>query len=108
MLSDSDDFLKLLHSYLAEKDIHILSFSPLRKNAEGEFLLSVPSAVGRMEFYARAKRKKRISEGDLSVAYLQGQHKNLPTLFLSTGELTKKLEKDFQKQFPGMLFLRIE
>ncbi len=88
-----DDFLKQLNIYFEDNKIEILSFIQKKKNTDHEFVLMVPSAIGNIRYYCSAKNKKRINEGDLATAYVQGKVKNLPVFFLTTGSLIKKLEE---------------
>ena len=55
--------------------------------------MKVPSAVGDLEYYCKAKSKKKITEIDLNAVFVQGQLKKLPVLFLITGDLTKKAQE---------------
>ncbi|MBI5397830.1 hypothetical protein HZB03_00035, partial [Candidatus Woesearchaeota archaeon] len=48
------------------------------------------------------------NDGDLSSAYVQGQIKKLPVLFLTTGELSKKAEDLASREFKSMFIKRIE
>lgn len=102
-IDSSDDFLKQTMKYFQKQEITVVGHSCLRKNAEFEFILSVPSAIGQVEFYCRAKNKKKCNEGDLSVTYMEGQSRKLPTLFLTTGELSKKLEATLPQRYKGMI-----
>jgi len=58
--------------------------------------------VGDLSFFCKAKIKKAVNDADLSAAVIQGQLKKLPTLFLTTGELTKKakglMETELKKE----------
>ena len=51
---------------------------------------------------SKAMSKKKIDHADLALAFVQGQLKKLPILFLTAGELTKKAKEMLQKDFKGM------
>jgi len=87
------DFLALLLNFFDENKIKALEQQILRKNAEINFTLSLPTPVGEVKYYCKAKNKKRCDEKDLSAAILEAQMKKLPLLFLHSGDLSKKAEE---------------
>ncbi len=94
-----DIFLQELESYFTKNRINIKSSEIIRKNTETDFILEIPSAIGNLEYYCKAKNKKRVSDTDLSSAYAQGHLKKLPVLFLTKGELTKKAKETVDRDF---------
>ena len=103
-----DSFFEIVKNYFSEKKIGIESFEIIRKKAEIDTIIQVPSVVGNLDYYCKAKNKKRISDSDLSAAFVQGQLKKLPVLFLTTGELTKKAEELLKTEFKkGLVVKRI-
>jgi hypothetical protein len=101
-IDKSDSFLEEIKSYFNKNKIIIKNSEIIRKNSEIDFLLDVPSAVGNLQYYCKAKNKKRINDGDLSSAYVQGQLKKLPILFLTKGELTKRAKEMLNKEFKNI------
>ena len=95
-------FFDEIRSYFSKNKISIKNTEIIRKNAEISFIVEVPSSVGNLRYYCVAKSKKRISDGDLSSAYIQAQSKKLPVLFLTKGELTKNAKEILEKEFKGM------
>lgn len=91
-----------IKSHLKKNRITIKSIEIIRKNSEIDFILEIPSGIGTLEYYCKAKNKKRISEGDLSSAYVQGQLKKLPVLFLAKGEITKRAKEMLNNEFKNM------
>ena len=85
-----DEFLPQLEHFFTSLKIKIEQKETLRKNAEMNFLLTVPSVVGNITYFCKAKNKSRCDERDLSAAYMEAQSKRLPLLFLYTNELNKK------------------
>ena len=82
-------------------------FSPtfFQSNHEGElidFIVELPSPVGNLRYYVKAKAKKKVNEGDLSTAFIKGQSKRLPVLFISKGEVSKKAQELLDVEFKGM------
>ena len=55
-----------------------------------------------------AKNKKKVSDQDIMLAHQKGQNKKMPTLFLTTGEQTKKSKEYLEKTLKGfMIFKKI-
>jgi len=100
-----NDFITRLHRFFKEKNITILDQRVIRKNSDIEFELSIPTAVGKARYFCKAKNKKKCNDGDLSTAYLTGQTKKLPVLFITTGSITKKAKNMLENEFKGMTVL---
>lgn len=103
----SSDFLNAINTFFHSNNIQVLEQKELRRGSEIEYMLRVPSAVGSLNYFCKAKGKKRISDGDLSSAYIQGQVKKLPVLFLTSGDLTKRANSMLEKEFEGMKVRKI-
>jgi len=88
-----DQFFPQMDSFFQERDIKIETKETIRKNAEMNFILKVPSVVGKLTYFCKAKNKKRCDEKDLSAAYMEAQAKKLPLLFLYTNDLTKRAQE---------------
>ncbi|MAF35281.1 hypothetical protein CMO91_05540 [Candidatus Woesearchaeota archaeon] len=80
------DFEKALHEYFQKNKISVLE-----KHKEG-YTVEVDSPVGKLTYYCHPKPKKRISDADISNAYVQAQMHKLPALLVTHGELTKKAD----------------
>jgi len=61
-----------------------------------------------MDFYCKARNKKRCNEADLSTAFVQGELRKLPVIFLTTGDLTKKAKELLSKEFKNIIINKIE
>ncbi|MBS3123311.1 hypothetical protein J4437_01610 [Candidatus Woesearchaeota archaeon] len=88
-----DDFLPILEEFFKKVRIHVEQKETIRKNAEMNFLLKVPTTIGQMTYFCKAKQKSKCDERDLSSAYMEAQMKKLPLLFLYSGEMNKKAEE---------------
>ncbi|MBI2582611.1 hypothetical protein HYV87_05810 [Candidatus Woesearchaeota archaeon] len=91
--SAGDQLLPILEDYFTERSITIQEKEILRKNAEINLLIKVPSVVGKLTYFCKAKKKAKCDEGDLSAAYMEAQIKKLPLLFLYTHELSKRAQE---------------
>jgi len=95
-------FLERIDKYFKENEIKTTEKNIIRKGSDAEFIIQVPSAVGLLNYFCKAKAKKKLTDGDLGSAFVQGQMKKLPVLFLTTGNLTKKAEAMLEAEFQGM------
>ncbi len=100
-LMSDDPFLQKLMAFFASNSITVLEQVALKKKNEYDFVLSLASPVGQLHYYCKAKNKAKVGEADLSHAYVQGQLKKLPILFLSPGKLTKPA-MDLMKELKGL------
>ncbi len=89
----SDVFLKQLLSFFQKNSIRVIEQKVIKKKADYEFIVELNSVVGSLTYFCKAKNKKRVSEGDLSSAFVQGQLKKLPVLVITPGELTKQAQE---------------
>ena len=102
-----DAFLQSIRGLFERERITYSNEKILRLNKEAEFVVKIPSALGGLAYYCKAVNKKKCSDKDLSFAFVQGQMKKLPVLFLTTGDLTKKAREMMKKEFTGMVFKQI-
>jgi len=101
------EFYDKILNYFELNNINVLSEKTIRKSREYEFSLAVPSRVGPVEFICIAKKKKSISEGDLSTLYVNAQSHNKPILIVTDGTLAKKAEEMLNKQMKGLNIVNI-
>ncbi len=90
---DPDRFLPEIERFFQELNITIQEQDVVRKNADFGLVIKVPTVVGKMTYYCKAKKKARCDEKDLSAAYVEAQMKKLPLLFLYSQDLTKKAQE---------------
>ncbi len=102
-----DDFVKQVHDYFRKTSIEILEQNIVKKNSELEFVITLPTPVGAVTYYCKAKSKKKPSDADLASAFVQGQLKKLPVLFLTPGELTKRAKDMLGKEFKNLIVKKI-
>lgn len=96
-----DPFLQQLLAFFSANNIKVVERVVLKRKAEYDFVLQVPSPVGSLQYYCKAKNKARVGEADLSQAYVQGQLKKLPVLFLASGSLTRPAQ-ELLKELKGL------
>ncbi len=103
----NDPFYDRIKKYFQEKGIKVITVESLKKG-EYDLVVEVESSVGRIVYYAKIKDKKKCNEGDLSTAIVKGQSQNLPILFISTGDLTKKAQKILETELRNITFLKLD
>jgi hypothetical protein len=89
----SETFLPEVEQLCQKLTIEIEQKETIRKNAEINLTVKVPSVVGEMKYFCKAKNKGKCDEKDLSSAYMEAQIKKLPLLFLFSGEINKKAQE---------------
>ncbi|MBI2101518.1 hypothetical protein HYT53_02805 [Candidatus Woesearchaeota archaeon] len=102
-----DIFLRDLTRFFERNKVNIVSSETIKKNSEIDFIVEIPSVVGNLQYYCKAKNKKRINDSDLSNAYVKGQLKRLPVIFLSQGELSAKAQEMIGKELSNLTFKKI-
>jgi hypothetical protein len=96
-------FIDQLTKYFKKNNITIVSQEAANtKKTEIDFILEVPSAFGNLQYYCKAKNKKKINDSDIASAFVQGQQKKLPVIVLITGEMTKKSKEMLDNEFKGI------
>ncbi|MBI1969934.1 hypothetical protein HYS48_04535 [Candidatus Woesearchaeota archaeon] len=98
-----DKFLRKVKRYFEKNTINVVGLRVIRKNAEVEGMVEIPSPVGTLSYFFKAKNKQKCNDGDLSSAFIQGQSKKLPILFLTAGSLSKKARELLQTEFKNMV-----
>lgn len=97
----SDPFLGRLLKFFQKNNIKVLEQKAVKKKTDYEFIVELNSVVGSLTYFCKAKNKKRVSEADLSSAFVQGQLKKLPVLVIAPGELTRQAQ-DLAKELKGI------
>jgi len=102
----SGKFYEDVVGYFGESEVKILEEKVVRKGKEINFVVEIPSQIGKLKFFVKAKDKKKINDADLSVAHSEGSSKNLSVLFLTCGELTKKAKEMVENRIGGVFIFK--
>jgi hypothetical protein len=86
-----DVFVQQILSFFSEKNITVTDAVVIKKG-EVDCIVHIPSAVGTIDYFCKAKNKKKCTEGEIASAFVAAQLKKLPALFLTTGEVSKKIK----------------
>jgi hypothetical protein len=101
-----DPFLKKIKSFFDNNNITIHEVNTIKKKTEFDLVIEIPTPLGNLFYFCKAKNNKRISNSDLSSAFVQGQLKKLPVVFLSPGVLTKPAVI-FMKDLKGLTVTKL-
>lgn len=99
-----DPFALTIQQFLQQKGISLINYHLLKKG-EGEGLIDIPTPVGSVRYFFRAKQKKKCTEGDVATTYLAAQMKKYPALLLTSGEIPKKVTQRLMEDYPNMKIL---
>lgn len=105
--SGQDDFLDEIKGYFAHNNISVKEIKVIKKNKEVDFVISMSTPVGDMDYFVKAKSSKRVAENDLSACFARAQIKKLPAILLITGDLTKKTKELHQEEFASVIIKKI-
>ncbi len=101
-IDESDEFMVKVSTYFKQNNIELSEIKQLRKDSDFEGVVKIPSAVGPINYFCKAKNKQKITESDLSMLYAQSQMKKMPILLVTTGEVTKKAYELLNKEFKNI------
>ncbi|MCM2324969.1 MAG: hypothetical protein NDI94_00760 [Candidatus Woesearchaeota archaeon] len=104
---EKESFADKISHIFREKNIEVIESKVIKKQNEIEYIVKAPSIAGKTYFFVKARDKKKTSDKDLSLMYIQGQTKKLPVLFMTTGDLTKKAYEMLDAEFRSISVLKI-
>ncbi|MEA3431017.1 MAG: hypothetical protein U9R08_07120 [Nanoarchaeota archaeon] len=100
---ENDSFLIEVNNYLTSRNICIKAHEIIKKKSDIDLIINIPTPIGPLDFFCKARNKKRCNEADLSTAFVKGALKKLPILFLTTGSLTKKAKETLKTDFKNII-----
>lgn len=100
-----DAFLEDVKRYLETLQIKIINAEIVKKKSECNLFVIVPSHIGELQYYCKAKKKKRSNEGDIAAAFVEGQLRGLPVIYVSPGDIPKKLKEQLDKKYKNLRVL---
>ncbi|MFH1400090.1 MAG: hypothetical protein ABIH41_01095 [Nanoarchaeota archaeon] len=101
------EFMTRIEKYFTGKSIKVIERTVIKKDSEVDYIIEIPSPVGTLKYYCKAKSKKKPNENDLSSAYVVGEHKHLPVLFVTLGTPTKRAKDMLQKELNSMRLVEL-
>lgn len=104
---EKDKFYNIVQDFFYKNNIQVSESTTIRKNREFDVIAKIPSNIGLISYYIKAKNKKTINEVDISLAYSEAQHKKMSCLIITTGKPTKKAITLIEKKFQGIILRQI-
>jgi len=93
--------------YFNSSNIRVLDSEIIRKNSEIDYIVEVPTPIGNIRYFCRAKTKKKSNEGDIAQVFVKGQRKKLPAMLMTTGDLTKKAKEALDTEYENLKFVKL-
>ena len=87
------EFYEKVSMFCKLNDIEIISVIVAKKDKEFDLVVDIPSKVGSLKYFMKAKDKDKLNETDVALAYSEGQMKKLPVILLSNGIMNKKADE---------------
>jgi hypothetical protein len=103
-----DSFFERVKAFFDASGISITDFSLVKKGSEFDFVINLPTNIGSICYYCKAKSKAKINDIDISTAFVKGTMKKLPIVYLTDGELTKGAKELLNKEFRNMFVRKFE
>ena len=106
-IDESDGFMVKVIDYFKQNKIETSNIKQVRKDSDFECSVKIPSAVGNMTYFCKAKNKQKITDSDLSLLFVQSQMRKMPVLLVTTGEVTRKAQELLTKEFKNITIKQI-
>ncbi|MBT3303727.1 hypothetical protein HN592_05035 [Candidatus Woesearchaeota archaeon] len=103
----SDKFLKQVGDYFSSIDAEVVTYDIIKKESEIDLEVEIPSSIGILFYFCKAKNKKRLNDSDIHAAYVGGELKKLPSILLAPGSLTKTSQEKLGKEFRNIIFVQL-
>ena len=98
------NFLAEVNKFFSKSKINIVDTKEIKKNSEFDIVIELNTQLGNVKYFCKAKNKKKINEGDLSTALVSAQSKNMPLLFITNGEISKKTREKLDLDFKNVVY----
>lgn len=102
----SDEFTKSVQEFFVKSAITVLE-QKLVKKGEIDFVIEMQTPIGGVRYFCKAKAKKANNEGDLAAAKLQGAARNLPTVYVTNGDLNKRAQEMLANELKGLVVKKL-
>ncbi|MFA5176260.1 MAG: hypothetical protein WC413_03315 [Candidatus Nanoarchaeia archaeon] len=103
---EKGEFEEKVLSFLKDHEIDAMESKIIKKGKESNYIVKVPTKIGNMTFFAKAQNKKKLSIADISLAFNEAAQSNLPLLYITNGEPTKKIQEYIEKQLRNRVIIK--
>lgn len=107
-LNLNDQLLDKIKEHFNKNGIRINNCEIINENKEIDMIIQIPTIIGELTYFCKAKKKARSTESDIFTTILAAQRKGLPGLFISTGTINKKAKDILESQSKTIQFLSIK
>ncbi len=105
----SKDILSLAFEFFEKNKIKVISSNIIKKNKEMNYIVEIPSEIGRLNYLVKIKDKVKFTDSDIIIYNSEAQSGKLPMLLLGTGNITKKAEDYINSNLKGyFMFKKLE
>ena len=106
-MKEENNVFDSVDKYFQGNEVYVISQDSIRKGKEINFVVDIPTVLGKLRYFVKVRSKKSISDKDIQSAWDEGNKKKLPVLFLTDGSLTKKAEKYLNDNVSGQFLLKV-
>jgi hypothetical protein len=107
LVKEENNVFDSVDKYFQGNEVYVISQDSIRKGKEINFVVDIPTVLGKLRYFVKVRSKKSISDKDIQSAWDEGNKKKLPVLFLTDGSLTKKAEKYLNDNVSGQFLLKV-
>ncbi len=103
-----DSLYEKVKNNFESSGISIMSHSIVLPEKELDLVVKVPTVIGEVTYFCKAKKKASNTEADLFNTILAAQQKGLPGLFATTGKINKKAKDLLDSQPNAVKFINLK
>src|SRR3989344_1916590 len=106
IIPPSGKFYNNLNGFFEDNKIKIVNQELIKKEKEFNFIVDIPSNLGDLRYFVKAKSKPSLNESDISMVLGDAKLKNLPAILLFSGKTNKKIILLLETKFKGQLIFK--
>lgn len=102
----SGKFYSRIMEFFKNNEITATREIVVKKEKEFDFIAEIPSPLGALRYYIKAKDKKNITEPELSTVFAEGKLHQLPAILIANGVPNKKAQSLLSTKFSGKVIFK--